>query len=291
MKEQQRRYMKRAEDFCREVSYASADADNSLIEPYGAKEPKHWQSTVNDELAFRWKDFVNCTQRLKSEQRFLLDLLGRLKQPRVFDAAMGTGCETIWLTLHGVNTLGNEISRDLRAVAGEEADRKGATLKVKSVDWKEMGFFFEREQFDLILLLGNSLSLLKNRGERRLVAENLRAISKKHGIVVIDERNFRYILQDRESILKGKFRYTGRVIYCGKKVIGKPVRISESCVTFGYFDASSGRCIGKLDMYPFKEGELIDLFLKVGFRNVEVYSDLRLRFDPNADFYTYVFSA
>jgi hypothetical protein len=43
-----------------------------------------------------------------------------------------------------------------------------------------------------------------------------------------------------------------------------------------------------LDIYVLKRGELPMLLFEVGFRHMEMFSDLRPGFDANADFYTYV---
>jgi hypothetical protein len=152
-----------------------------------------------------------------------------------------------------------------------------------------MATAFGRESFDLTLLLGNSLCLLRQREDRELVAANLRAICPAGGAVVVDERNFRYLLSARAEILRGRFRYKRTVMYCGERIRGVPIAISDDNITFAYMESSTGTEMGRLDMYPFKTEELRSLFATSGFSRCDVYSDLAPGAQDDADFFTYVF--
>jgi hypothetical protein len=121
------------------------------------------------------------------------------------------------------------------------------------------------------------------------IAEQIAAICARHGRVVIDERNFRYILSQAESILQGRFRYSKQVIYCGDSIQGRPVKIGPSNVRFGYFDALDKHLLGTMDMWPFRMHEIEQVFHSVGFRTVRRLGDLGLRDMDQADFITYVF--
>lgn len=251
-------------------------------------DPTLWVPNVSPTLASRWDEFVDCPVRLKTEGPFLQRVLGSYEDPSVLDAASGIGCESVWLTLQGTRVVSNEICQELRSISQERARMADITLKLTSFDWRTLATGMSPNTFDVVLLLGNSLCVLRNEADRRLAVGNLRDVCKPNGTLIVDERNFEYILSDRDKILKGQFRYSRKVMYCGTSVVGVPVFISGDDVRFAYLDTKTGGVLGTLDMHPFRRGELKQLLLECGFSKVETYSDLRPENRSQADFYTYV---
>jgi len=247
-----------------------------------------WKGNVSDELAKRWPEFVDCPKRLETLVPFLSNILAKYDTPKVLDAATGMGCEAVWLSEKGVDVIANEINEDLRLLTQKRAEERGLKLNIVSGDWRNLRNEFKEETFDLILLLGNSLCLLRKLRDREAAARNLRQVCKEGGSLIIDERNFPYMLFNRDRILEGQFRYNYKVMYCGKNIVGRPTQIEKDCVRFGYFDGD--RLVGTLDMHPFETGEITSLFLKAGFSAVVIYSDFKKGYDINCDFYTYVFT-
>lgn len=252
-----------------------------------------WRGEIQYSLARRWPDFVHCSARLATEGPFLLEVLrGKDNKARggmrILDSAMGMGCETIFLASLGFDVIGNEVNGAFRAVAVEVARRSHLALRVTASDWRHLEATFGADRFDYTLLLGNSLCLLREKADQREVARNLARICVPGGAIIVDQRNFTYMLNERHTILAGEFRYSGKVMYCGSRVRGTPSAIDDTCVQFTYLDVSTREMLGKLDMYPFRNGELIELFEEAGFRLEACYSDLVSGFRDDADFYTYV---
>jgi len=253
------------------------------------REGEYWQGECDGYLAERWTDFVDCKRRLETEGPFLLNVLGR-RRTDVLDAAMGIGCESVFLAKNGFRITGNEISPTFRQIAEGRAQKEGVRFEVTTIDWTNLSAALGRDAFNAVLILGNSLCLLRDAEARVQAVRNFKEVCVKGGTVLVDERNFDYILRDRAEILEDNFRYSGRVMYCGTKVSGRPVVIDPECVRFTYEDRPSGDYLGHLDMYPFRKGEMVELFNHVGLTCVEMYSDLAKGYRDNADFYTYVFS-
>lgn len=253
------------------------------------RDAEDWQGECDGRLAERWTDFVGCNRRLETEGPFLLNILGR-RGVRVLDAAMGIGCESIFLARHGFRVTGNEISPTFRRLAEGRAQSEAVRFDVTAIDWTNLSAVFGRNTFDAVLILGNSLCLLRDAEARRQAVLNFREVCAKGGTVLVDERNFEYILRNRAAILDGDFRYSGRVMYCGTEVSGRPTAIDSECVRFTYEYRPSGDYLGHLDMHPFCEGEMAELFNQAGLTCIERYSDLAKGYRGDADFYTYVFS-
>lgn len=94
-------------------------------------------------------------------------------------------------------------------------------------------------------------------------------------------------IKKEEIRREGKFRYSGRYVYCGNVVQGKPVEISNDKVRMEYVDERTGNK-WYLVLYPFKKGELLYLLKEAGFSKIKQYSDYKEEFNSDADFYQYV---
>jgi SAM-dependent methyltransferase len=240
-----------------------------------------WSGECEDTLAQRWPDFVDPSKRLVKEAPFLEALINRYGT-RVLDAAMGIGCESVFLAKCGSQVTGNEISSRFRRIALARARLENAPMKVTAIDWRNLAKVFDPDSFDVVLLLGNSLCLMRELADRQETVTNLKTVCRRGGVVVVDQRNFDYIIREKERILAGYFRYHREVMYCGSKVVGYPADINVNRVRFAYEDTRSKRLLGHLDMHPFLERELVDIFGNEGFSLDASLSDFRPRsFEAN----------
>lgn len=209
------------------------------------------------ELARRWEEFVDCAFRSSTMVPFLVRALRLHASSRVIDLAAGTGCDMVSLYNRGIASCGNEIDAGLRRVAQEAFEQRGWYPQLVRCDWCELSSAFEAGAFDAGFIVGNSFCLVRDQMAHSTAAREIRGILPRGGRLVVDERNFEYILRSRKEILEGgDFRYSRRVVYCGQKIEGRPVAISDDEVVFAYFDHSTGREIGRLSMHPFKTDEL-----------------------------------
>lgn len=238
-------------------------------------------------LASMWGSFVNWDKRLLSEGPFLLEHLKKHGCQRVFDAALGEGGLSIFLLKNGFEVVSNELDSEFRKVALENARREGARLNVTEYYWQDLRKHFRQGSFDAVVCEGNSLCCEPSSKGRRKAVLNFHYILKQDGILEIDERNFGYILGQKEEILRGNFRYSGKFIYCGDRIHAMPVKITGREVVMQYSDEADGKR-GYLSIYPFKNGELVSLLSAAGFSSVESFSDFKPGFDPNADFHMHV---
>jgi SAM-dependent methyltransferase len=177
-------------------------------------------------LAEMWPDFVNFEKRWKKEIPFLKKQLKKFENPKVFDSALGAGVTSIGLKLNGIsNVTSNEIDKDYRKVALEQAKKYGVSLTITQYDWRELPDELAGT-FDAVLCLGNSLSCLFKREDHLKAIRNFRKILKPGGELIIDERNY-------DRILRGDYNFKGNVNYCGlDKVECLPIYTSDSMVVF-----------------------------------------------------------
>lgn len=114
-------------------------------------------------------------------------------------------------------------------------------------------------------------------------------ILKPGGLLLIDERNYQHLLDNRDAILQGNtsFYVTNPYLYGGDRVKGRAIGISDSRIEWEMTDQWTGKVIYG-GTYPFKRGELKALLRKAGFTVARQYSDFKPGEDPKAGFYQYV---
>lgn len=238
-------------------------------------------------LVEMFTDLINWQKRRDGENGFLLNTLKKFKCQKILDAASGDGADSVYLIKEGFEVTSNDIDELFLKKAKENANKEKIDLKTILCDWRDIDKQFKKETFDAVLCLGSSLVYLFKKEDQLKALKNFFSILKKGGILLIDERNYQYILDNRKQITKGKFRYSGKYVYCGNKVHGLPVEISEDKVKMEYTDERTGKK-AYLVVYPFKRNELFMLLEKAGFSKIERFSDYKKDFNANADFYQYV---
>ena len=238
-------------------------------------------------LVQMWREFIDWNKRRVGEDNFLVIQFHKYNVRKVFDASLGDGCDSIYLIKQGFDVTSNEIDETFLNKALENAKKENLALKMTKLDWRELDSELTEESFDAVILLGNSLTYLFSEQAQLEALSQFKKILKNNGILIIDERNYQYILDNRNEILKGNFHYSGKYVYCGDKVHGKPIEISENKVKFEYTDETTEKK-GFLILYPFKRGELKNLLIATGFKSIEQFGDYKKLENNNADFYQYV---
>jgi SAM-dependent methyltransferase len=248
----------------------------------------HMHNDFPTELANRWPEFVLCERRIEGLKRLFEEMLW--PGSHVLDAAAGTGCDANWLGRHGYQVTANEISPEMRVhFPNEIRDSETRNIHVTSVNWFDFVKVLPQSYFDATLLLGNSLCLLEDSNLARQAIKGLVYVTRKGGRIIIDERNFRFMLENRELVLSDTWRTDSKVMYCGTKIRAKPTAIGERTMSFGYFDSGDGRLIGVLKMYAFERNEIVQMCEAEGLKLFATYSDLIPGIDALASVYTYVF--
>ncbi len=234
-----------------------------------------------------WPDFVNMKKRSEKEVPFIIERIKAFQNPRILDSCMGIGATSIPLKLlPGSNLLvSNEIDANFAAVAKEKARKLGIRLKTASRDWRSNDFI-GLGNFECILCLGNSLTYLFKKEDQLLAIGNFYKMLSDGGTLLIDERNYaHHFLNGRGS----NYVWSGEFVYCGKdKVDAKPSDIRKNLVVMRYEHLKNG-LVGRLRLYPFKEGELYSLLQKAGFSDIQAFGDYSADFAPQKpEFITYV---
>jgi SAM-dependent methyltransferase len=232
-------------------------------------------------LAKIWPSFVNIDKRMKKEVPFILGRSHK-RNPKVFDAALGSGATSIGLKLFGINfVVSNEIDGEMRLIALSEASKRHVNLELASYDWTKSFPLLLEGKFDVVTCLGNSLTCVLNPDGRFGAIKNFRKLLAPEGVLIIDERNY-------PRILEGDFSHSGEYVYCGTdKVACRPAQVSNDLVVMEYEHLETGEK-AYLELYPFKEGEMFSLLKEAEFPHIKVYTDYKQTSCRDVEFYTYV---
>ena len=238
-------------------------------------------------LARLWPGFVNVEKRMKSYSLFFKEHFENAGCKNILLSAGGSTREIEWFIRNGFVPTYNEIDIEFFRLTVAEEKTKGLQFDATRHYWQELSKYFAAGTFDGIVNDGNSLSCEENEGNRFRALEEFNKLLPPGGMLIIDQRNFEYILRERKAILSGDFHYSGKFIYCGDSVHGRPIEISNRMTQWEYFaDGKPER--GYLAMYPLKNGELPGLLFEANFSQVKMFSDFKPGYNPNADFFIFV---
>jgi len=242
----------------------------------------------SETLAEIWGDFIDWEKRLKGpDVDFLINQLRIKLQETILDSSLGDGIDSVHLLQQGFRVASNEIDPDFIQKALENAEKHGVTLDISQHNWLEIDQHFLPNSFGGIICLGNSITYLFTKEEQLKALQNFQNLLSRGGRLIIDERNYQYLLDDREEILKGNFRYSRDYVYHGQKVHASPVSITDNEVIMEYKQIGTGKK-GYLRLYPFKKGELLDLLRQVDFSEIRQFSDYEPGYNSQSDFHQYV---
>jgi class 3 adenylate cyclase/SAM-dependent methyltransferase len=262
----------------------------------------HWslESMFQPNLADVWDQFVAPKKRVSRLGPFVEERIEEmgLNQAKILDAAMGVGCDSVHLAEQGHTVVSNEIDPRLIAHAVELNQRNGnAPLDIRRFDWRHFEHLAEADTFDVVLALGNSLSCLYSASDVRTVLIRFAHLLRPDGLLIVDERDYTTMFDERGRMAKKDFFFPGEVVYCSRSIQARPRRIpreqgmDNELLTLEYIRAGDGEMVGTFDVLPFRDGQLVGLLEETGFRNVKRYYNLKPRRGSNpVQFLTYVAS-
>lgn len=172
-----------------------------------------------------WQLYIGeASERTNTYKTFLVDLLKKAKCKDVFDAACGTGVDSVMLLEEGFEMVSADASDKMLKTAYQVrwARRKEPIFDrwvIEEGNWLTLKEDLTPPEggFDALICMGNSFAHLPDiHGDQRQhiqAIENFHSLIKPGGILVIDHRNYDYILDNGHAPKKN--------IYYNSKHISK----------------------------------------------------------------------
>jgi 2-polyprenyl-3-methyl-5-hydroxy-6-metoxy-1,4-benzoquinol methylase len=153
-----------------------------------------------NEIAEFYDNMTGFHKRISREKEIMHTWATEYNMQKVLDAACGSGIHSIALNQLGISVTGADISDQMIRVA-----RRNAQV-VKSNPYFVKSSFDElenkiRDQFNTVLILGNSLVHILSRTELTQIFAGLKKILTGDGILIIQVLNYHKVLKEGTRIV------------------------------------------------------------------------------------------
>ncbi len=261
---------------------------------------------VHPDLALLWEEYENCKKRIEKTVPFIKEIISKYNYHNILDTGTGTACESFELCKMGYNVTVNQVSPELAQIvrnkAGTLSVEEKNRFKVAEYDWRELSFTLEKDSFDVILFLGNNLSVFHSQRHVERCLDQFYKILRKNGVIILDKRNYEKIKDFLHTVNNPdveKFNnvawYTGDTIFCGKDVQSYPTLLKNSIdkeneyenIRFNYVRKKEIK--GIQNLRPLWKDTLDTSLRGARFSSIQSYDDFELPSkDNNPDFIIYV---
>jgi len=248
-------------------------------DPLEVRDTNHYQDEYIRGFVDKWDDLIDWDGRATSEGEFFVKALRERGKHKILDAAAGTGFHSVRLLNAGFDVTTVDGSAQMLAKAFENGKRHNQILKTVQTDWRWMNRDIQGK-YDAVICLGNSFTHLFDEDDRRRALAEFYAALKHDGILILDQRNY-------DAILDNKYGSKHTYYYCGHDVSAEPEYVDDGLARFKYTfpDKSEYR----LNMFPLRRKYVTRLMREAGFRRIETFGDFQQDFeDAEPDFLIHV---
>jgi SAM-dependent methyltransferase len=273
--------------------------ENGGFETYGKVKQA---SEFYDELSEDYADMIGFTERIETEGKIFERIISDYKISKCLDAGCGVGFHSIILSNLGVDVLGIDISQAMIEKARKLAHNFNSNARFEVLDFSQIKEKY-KEEFELVLCLGNTLPHLLNEKDLLVALRNFYIALKTGGVLIIQILNYDRIIKNEERIVN--IRETPEKIFIRfydfePTIVGSPsLRVFEIRRDFLKFNIL---IVDKTKNYshklittrikPIKSDELCKKLQMVGFKNVQIFGNiLKEEFDPTNSINLVVFAS
>ncbi|XP_048046457.1 glycine N-methyltransferase [Megalobrama amblycephala] len=158
-----------------------------------------------------WQLYIGDTRsRTEEYKSWVLSLLRKHGVQRVLDVACGTGVDSIMLVEEGFRVVSVDASDKMLKYALKERweRRKEPAFDnwvIEEANWLTLPEDVKKpgDGFDAVICLGNSFAHLPDfrgdQSDQKLALQNIASMVKPGGILIIDHRNYDYILETGQA--------------------------------------------------------------------------------------------
>ena len=213
------------------------------VDPLADRETDLYRGEYIKSFVEKWDELIDWDARARSEGQFFIDILRARGKQSVLDVATGTGFHSVRLSRAGFDVTSADGSANMLAQAFRNAQTRGLILNTVQADWRWLNRDI-RGRYDAIICLGNSFTHLHEESDRRRALAEFYAALKHDGILILDQRNYDYML---DHGFKSRHQY----YYCGDTVKAEPEYVDDSLARFKYTFPDDSEYT--LNMYPLRK--------------------------------------
>ncbi len=151
-----------------------------------------WKHLFNSFYLKTDADVVNDAEITRKEVDFLINVLHLHPEQTILDLCCGQGRHSLELARRGFSKIcGLDRSRYLIQKAREQAKKEGLNLQFKEGDARKLPY--PPEQFDIVLLLGNSFGYFESVQDDLQVLREIYRVLKREGVLFLDVADGTYL--------------------------------------------------------------------------------------------------
>lgn len=153
-----------------------------------------------------WEEYIG-ENRESRYREWLISTLRKHGAVKILDVACGTGVDSRMLVTAGFHVTSCDLSNNMLQKARDTKAKKNLkNWEIHQADWcklpEQLGQHVNRD-FDAVICMGNSFAHLPdelhNQEKQELAITNFREMLRPGGILIIDHRNFDYIVANGKS--------------------------------------------------------------------------------------------
>lgn len=232
-----------------------------------------------DEFSTDYDRFVDWETRLSSELPCFEGLFARYGVHRVLDVACGTGHHAIALAQRGYEVLGVDLSEPMIERARENAIRARLDVVFVLAGFGELAKKVSGE-FDAVICLGNSLPHLLSRQEFRHALDDMAAVLRQGGLLILQNRNYDRVLAEKQRFMPLEAHAEGdrewlflRLVDFGPLESDGLPGLTFHMLTIHRQNEKWACHVSSAKQRPILSAELANILPKVGFGEANFYGD------------------
>ena len=159
-----------------------------------------------------YEKLISFENRRERETPFWKILFKKYQILNAHDCACGTGHHLLLFSELGIHCSGSDLSKPMVHEAKKKCEERNLEIDIIQADFRNIESFL-KEPVDLIVNLGNSLAYLNKEEDIQSYLEGCNNSLSRNGILVIDTRNYDYLLKERPRFIPLSFREDYGFIY------------------------------------------------------------------------------
>ncbi len=235
-----------------------------------------------EQLSDSYDQMISWPNRISTEGMFFKKLVNDYKLKSYLDVACSTGFHVIMFRRLGLDAVGIDASPKMVERAKANSVTCGVTVEYILGDVATLSKRFS-EGFDIITLLGDTVSDLKPRQELKRVLQEIYKCLNPGGLFVIQTRNYDYILKNRLRFMPPTGSRNGtEETFFFRLLDFYPKSIDYSVVKFRWHENRWDSSVQTTEIHPYLRKDLEGLLEVVGFEKLSVYRNYNFEdYDPN----------
>ena len=195
----------------------------------------------------------------------------------ILDSACGTGMHAIALAKQGHMVSAADLFPQMILKGKENARQAGVEVHFAVAGFGEMAQVFGRDQFDLLLCLGNSLPHVLSERELLNALHDFASVLRKDGMLFIQNRNF-------DAVIKQQARWMDKQVHQEDEMEWIFHRFYDflpdglirfNIATLKHETGSDWKAgVTSTLLRPQLHDDLVNQLKQVGFQNIHAYGDI-----------------